>query len=790
MRWTFSSTNKILRHIFLIWMIAVSGVMLSPVETQAQATLLLQKALKGEEKPSTDVDSSAQTAEVETPNQSLESEMVEVEKDIIKELTEDVYLVRAALKNVFSGVTGFTSQSLNILRAQHPDGDLDWIIQALLVLVIGILGGAGAVRLYNRWANKQFLDRFPTQPELRADKIVYLLTRTLVMAVALVLFTLVSTIIILILDTGHPSARITGMNGLKVAALFLLVRLTFRNLLMPDASAYRLIKLSDETAKGLYISLIGVGALSALLIGFCAWMRALGLNADAHKLALISTSLFSMLALSAIALRYHRPISNIFHDPASDKHSPYAYTKIIARLWTPLLLGYLLIAWAISAIRILLDMPSAMGLVTAPIAALIIGLTCYAILVLFIDKALLPRLDSTRNQNAIAEDLDRVDVNAGHESSEETLQAQAQAEALEAEAARSPYRELLEHGARIMALIASAASLLTIWGVPLNAHQSILANTSSFGLTIFLGYMAYRAVEIAIEHQIDKSNGESPSGDDHEIGGAGATRLATLLPIFRNFLLITIVTISAMIALSEIGINIAPLFAGAGVVGLAVGFGSQTLIRDIFSGAFFLIDDAFRMGEYINIGDVKGTVEKISIRSMQLRHHNGPLNTVPFGNIKHVTNFSRDWAMMKLAFRVTYDTDVEKVRKLIKKFGQELLEHPDHGHKFLQPLKSQGVLALEDSAMIVRVKFMTKPGDQFELRKIVYAGIRDIFTREGIHFAHRQVTVRVADSESASSGEMKPKEMSQATKEAIAGAAVPLLEEGNSADGGSSADQR
>ncbi len=173
-----------------------------------------------------------------------------------------------------------------------------------------------------------------------------------------------------------------------------------------------------------------------------------------------------------------------------------------------------------------------------------------------------------------------------------------------------------------------------------------------------------------------------------------------------------------MIVLSQLGIDIAPLFAGAGVVGLAVGFGAQTLIRDIFSGAFFLIDDAFRKGEYIDLGSVKGTVEKISIRSMQLRHHNGPLNTVPFGEIKHVKNFSRDWAVMKLAFRVTYDTDVEKMRKLIKKFGESLMQHPDYGPKFLQPVKSQGVTALEDSAMIVRVKFMTRPGDQFELRKV------------------------------------------------------------------------
>ena len=206
-------------------------------------------------------------------------------------------------------------------------------------------------------------------------------------------------------------------------------------------------------------------------------------------------------------------------------------------------------------------------------------------------------------------------------------------------------------------------------------------------------------------------------------------------------MLITILVIAAMIGLSELGIDIAPLFAGAGVIGLAIGFGAQTLIRDIFSGAFFLFDDAFRRGEYINIGSVQGTVERISLRSMQIRHHNGPLHTVPFGEIRYLTNFSRDWVMMKLKIRVTYDTDVEKLRKLIKKLGQELLTHPEIGDKFLEPLKSQGVYSMDDSAMIVRLKFMTRPGDQFDVRKVVYARIREIFAQQGIKFAHREVTV-------------------------------------------------
>ena len=252
------------------------------------------------------------------------------------------------------------------------------------------------------------------------------------------------------------------------------------------------------------------------------------------------------------------------------------------------------------------------------------------------------------------------------------------------------------------------------------------------------------------------------------------------MPLVRGTGQVIIAVLAVLAVLGQIGVNVTPLLAGAGIVGVAVGFGAQTLVRDIISGVFFLIDDAFRKGEYIDIGTVTGTVEAISIRSMQLRHHNGPLHTIPFGEIRHLTNFSRDWVMMKLPLRVTYDTDVERLRKLIKKLGQDLLQDPELGPKFLQPLKSQGVIQMEDSAMIVRVKFMTRPGDQWGLRTKVFARIRELFEREGIKFAHREVTVRIADQEAS-------RPLDDAQRQAVAAAArsaveLPALEPGTPRD--------
>jgi small-conductance mechanosensitive channel len=198
-----------------------------------------------------------------------------------------------------------------------------------------------------------------------------------------------------------------------------------------------------------------------------------------------------------------------------------------------------------------------------------------------------------------------------------------------------------------------------------------------------------------------------------------------------------------MMALSSLGVDIGPLLAGAGVVGLAIGFGAQTLVKDIVSGVFFLLDDAFRLGEYIEVGGVKGTVEKISIRSMRLRHHRGALNTVPYGEIGHLTNQSRDWVIVKLEFLVPHDTDLAKVKRIFKRIGAELQADPAMGPNLLDPLKSQGVLRVDDSGLVIRAKFMARPGEQFVIRREVFQRVQKAFEEGGIPFARRQVAVYV-----------------------------------------------
>ena len=196
-----------------------------------------------------------------------------------------------------------------------------------------------------------------------------------------------------------------------------------------------------------------------------------------------------------------------------------------------------------------------------------------------------------------------------------------------------------------------------------------------------------------------------------------------------------------MMALAEMGVQIGPLIAGAGVVGVAVGFGAQTFVRDVIAGMFYLLDDAFRVGEYIVAGRYKGTVESFSIRSVRLRHHRGPVFTVPFNLLGAVENMSRDWVIDKISIGVTYDSDLTLAKKLIKQIGLDLAKDPEFAPLIMEPLKMQGVDELGDYAIQIRAKMMTVPGEQFIIRRQAYAMIKKAFDENGIKFAFPTVQV-------------------------------------------------
>jgi len=214
-----------------------------------------------------------------------------------------------------------------------------------------------------------------------------------------------------------------------------------------------------------------------------------------------------------------------------------------------------------------------------------------------------------------------------------------------------------------------------------------------------------------------------------------ASRLRTLMPLLRALAGAVILVVGGLFVLSQLGVNITPLIAGASVFGLAVSFGSQSLVRDIVSGVFFLAEDSFRIGEYVDCSKVKGTVEGFSVRSLKLRHQNGQLHIVPFGQVGHITNFSRDWTVLKFNLAFAPGTDIELLRKTVKKLGTDMLDEPTLKSIILQPLKMQGVVDIKDSQVIVRFKVMTRPKNPSVIQRTAIRRMYDVLPPLGIRFA-------------------------------------------------------
>ena len=302
-------------------------------------------------------------------------------------------------------------------------------------------------------------------------------------------------------------------------------------------------------------------------------------------------------------------------------------------------------------------------------------------------------------------------------------------------------------GRGVRALFIVGAALLLVYAFNLNVDA--LASSDSFWPRLLRGAVQALAVVLIADlawlvasSMIDRKLSAVQTGDDHQ-----AARLRTMLPILRSTLAAVLVVMTVLMVLSAFGIEVGPLLAGAGVVGLAVGFGAQQLVRDLFAKFSYLLDDAFRVGEYIESGNYKGTVEHLGGRSIRLRHHRGPIFTIPYGQLGAVKNSSRDWVIDKMTVGVTYDTDLDKAKKLIKKIGQELAQDPEFAPKILEPLKMQGVEQFGDYAIQLRIKMMTRPNEQFTIRRRAYAMIKKAFAENGIHFA--QPTVQVAGASEA-----------------------------------------
>ena len=283
-------------------------------------------------------------------------------------------------------------------------------------------------------------------------------------------------------------------------------------------------------------------------------------------------------------------------------------------------------------------------------------------------------------------------------------------------------------------------ALLETWGVDalgwLDTPLGELLAERAFSIVavVILALVFWEIVNSGVEHYLARTDFEGNVVER-------SARIRTLLPLFRKVVFTVLVVMVSLIVLSELGINIGPLLAGAGVVGLAVGFGAQTLVKDVITGLFILVEDTIAVGDYVEVGGHEGTVESLSIRTIRLRDPAGSIHSVPFSDVGTVLNYTRDYSFVVLNIGVAYRENVDKVMKVIEDLGREMTEDPTLAADIISPLEAQGVQSLGDSAVVIRAKMKVRAGTQWGMKREFNHRMKNRFDELGIEIPFPQQTL-------------------------------------------------
>jgi small-conductance mechanosensitive channel len=576
------------------------------------------------------------------------------------------------------------------------------------------------------------------------------ITRLLLDVLGISAFILVTFILLILIYRQEEAGYWIVSILLMVSYYLLFIILSARVIMSPKSASLRLLPLQDRDAIFLYRWIVGISLVAGILIApGLIFLNAARSEALFNLFFIASGLSVSLLMIVMIWQSRHRVAEAICAETSEGVCLESTLRAKFARIWHYFGILYVAGSGAFWLVNVFLGRK---GDIINLIASLFlipifIGLDQWVQRLLKIASGELPEvIDLSSGDNADTTKETDQDLSMAYESD---TSAESQPES------KTDIRHFAPLIRRIFRFVLAALLLfivLGLWGIDLPLGRIFAAEALQIIMVLIFGVVIWEFAKSRIDRKLKE---EMPDTDvEMEEGGAGGSRIGTLLLLLRKFIMAIMFVMVSLIVLSNLGVNIGPLIAGAGVIGLAIGFGAQTLVKDIISGIFFLIDDAFRVGDFIETAGTKGMVEHISLRSLRLRHPRGPVHTIPFGGMGTVTNNSRDYIISKLDFRVRYDTDVNQVRKIIKKINKAVMKDEEMSPVMLGKIKSQGVREMDDSAMIMRVKFKTIPGEQFVVRREVFRLMQESFRENGIEFAHRNVTVYLPpESESTAKAE-------------------------------------
>lgn len=254
-------------------------------------------------------------------------------------------------------------------------------------------------------------------------------------------------------------------------------------------------------------------------------------------------------------------------------------------------------------------------------------------------------------------------------------------------------------------------------------------------LIVLLAWIARKILKIAIK-RFEKSLEQ-----EGVVTSERVKRAKTLSGIISTSISAIIYAVALMMLITECGVNIAPLIAGAGIAGLAIGFGAQNLVKDVISGFFLIMEDQIRVGDVANVAGIGGLVEAINLRTTRLRDLEGKVHIIPNGSIVVATNLTKDWSRALVEIGVAYKENVDNVISVLKEVGEELRNDPAFKEVILEPMTVQGLNSFGDSSINIRLFFKTLPIKQWDVAREFRKRVKKAFDEKGIEipFPHRTI---------------------------------------------------
>jgi len=278
---------------------------------------------------------------------------------------------------------------------------------------------------------------------------------------------------------------------------------------------------------------------------------------------------------------------------------------------------------------------------------------------------------------------------------------------------------------------------LRVWGMSLisftegEGHE-ISVKLFSLGGTLLFAWLIWILSDTAVHHALTRSR-----------KGLANARAQTMMPLIRNVLFVAIFIIALIVALANMGMNVTPLLAGAGVIGLAIGFGAQSLVADLITGLFIIIEDSLAIDDYVDVGGHLGTVEGLTIRTVRLRDIDGIVHTIPFSEIKSIKNYSREFGYAIFRVAIPYNMDIDDAIKLMREVGQKMRTDPLQRRNIWSPLEIQGVESFESGSAILRARFKTAPIKQWEVSRAFNLSLKRHLDEAGLDLATPRLSVQV-----------------------------------------------